>query len=138
DTIEIINGAGVARGAQHQVIFDPNIHTAGSIDLLTPDGKRLRSHILALNWYDSQQDKNVQIAETKDCIGEFFPPNRIAFQDAFSNFKIAVVYTQSRGGFEQDVVIREPVPMPETLGLNPETSALEIYTEFLDPPEPAK
>src|SRR5439155_462499 len=67
DTIEIINGAGVARGAQHQVIFDPNIRTAGSIDLLTPDGKRLRSHILALNWYDSQQDKNVQIAETKDC-----------------------------------------------------------------------
>src|SRR5207253_2414332 len=82
DIIEIINGAGVARSAQHQVIFDPNIHTAGSIDLLTSDGKRLRSHLWALNWYDSQQDKNVLIARTKDCIGEVFAPNKIAYQDA--------------------------------------------------------
>src|SRR6185436_3578196 len=134
DTIEIINGAGVARGGQAHVIFDPNLHSQGSIDLLTPDGKRLRSHILGISYFDGQQ--NILVAEVKDRIGEIFAPSRIAYRDAFTDYNIDVVYTYTKAGVEQDVVLREVIPLPQ--GFNPETTVLEIYTEFLEAPEPVK
>ena len=40
--IEIQPGGAVARKGPHKVIFASQIHSAGAIDLLTPDGKRLR------------------------------------------------------------------------------------------------
>lgn len=45
-TIEIVGNSAVASKAAHQVTFAANANTAGCIDLVTPDGKRLRSHVL--------------------------------------------------------------------------------------------
>ena len=33
----------------------------------TPDGKRMRSHILGLSYYDTASGKSVLIAEVTDC-----------------------------------------------------------------------
>jgi len=41
EEIELFQDGAVARKGPHQVIFSPNFNTAGVIDFLTPDGKRL-------------------------------------------------------------------------------------------------
>jgi hypothetical protein len=49
DLIELApDGAAIAQHGQVKVIFSPNLNTAGAIDLLSPQGKRFRSHILGL------------------------------------------------------------------------------------------
>jgi hypothetical protein len=67
-------------------------------------------------------------------VGEQVAPNVILFADAFDNVRAALKYTYSRERFEQDVILYENPPVPE--GLGPETSVIEMYTEFFDPPEP--
>src|SRR5262245_57342904 len=43
-----------------------------------------------------------------------------------------------RCGFEQNLVFQERPPAPSFYGLDNETTYLQLYTEFIDPPQPAK
>jgi hypothetical protein len=138
EEIELFQGGAVARNGQHQVIFAPNINSAGAIDLLTADGKRLRSHVLGLAYTDAATGQAVMIAEIKDSIGQLTAPNQITYPDTFTDFKADLRYTYTRGGFEQDVILLENPPSPLDYGLNPDTTRLEVYTEFLAPPAPGK
>ena len=137
EEIEVFAGGAVARQAQHQAIFSPNIHVAGAIDLLTADGLRFRSHILGLSYFDAASGQSVLIAETKDSIGELIG-NQVSYKDAFTDFGADVVFTFKKASFEQDVILRQKPPAPEDFGLDPRTTRLEILTEFLDPPVPEK
>ena len=49
-----------------------------------------------------------------------------------------VRYTVAQSFFEQDLILREQIPSPAELGLNPLTARLEVWTEFFDTPEPEK
>src|SRR5206468_886839 len=51
----------------------------------------------------------------------------------------SVRYTYTRGGCEQDVILKDPanLPSPSAYGLNPATSRLVVLTEFINPPQPA-
>ena len=49
--IELYGGGAIARQGQHKVIFANNLATVGAIDLETPDGQRLRSHILGVELF---------------------------------------------------------------------------------------
>ncbi|MDB6020106.1 MAG: hypothetical protein JWR19_4595 [Pedosphaera sp.] len=135
EEIQIAPDGAVATHGQHQVAFAANINTAGAIDLTTPDGKHLRSHILGLSYFDPTTGKNVLIAELKDSIGELLPTkNQVLYADAFTDFKADVRYTYTKAGFEQDIILREQPPLPTEWGLNPATTRLEVLTEFLNPP----
>src|SRR5262245_31579759 len=89
--IEIVNGTAVARRGPHQVIFEANLKTAGAIDLLTPDGKRFRSHIIGLAYMDAASGRSTMFAEIKDCNGAVLPPNQVWYQDAFEGDCVADV-----------------------------------------------
>jgi len=138
EEIELFEGGAVARHGQHQVIFTANINTAGTIDLVSVDGKRFRSHILGLAYTDTATGNAAMIAEVKDSIGQLVAPNQIIYFDAFTDFKADIQYTYTKSGFEQDVILRQEPISPAAYGLNPDTTILEIYTEFLEPPVPAK
>jgi len=56
--------------------------------------------------------------------------------DAFTDFKADVRYTYSRAGVEQDIILREQPPSPASFGLSPQTTRLQVWTEFYDPPAP--
>jgi hypothetical protein len=113
EEIELFQDGAIARHAQHQVIFSPNLNTEGAIDLLAPDGKRFRSHVLGLAYTDSATGNSQLIAEVKDSIGELVAPNIVLYRDAFDGpFVADVRYTFSRHGFEQDLIIRETPPSP--------------------------
>ena len=136
--IELFEGGAIARQGQHQVIWTPNINTAGAIDLLTADGKRFRSHVLGLAYTDKATGNSLMIAEVKDSIGQLAAPNQIIYPDAFTDFQADIRYTYTIGGFEQDIILREEPPSPAVYGLNPETTLLEVYTEFIEAPVPKK
>src|SRR5439155_16800979 len=85
------DGHAIATNGQHKVILAPNINSGGSVDLLMPDGnERLLSNPMGLSFYDAATGTNVLIAEVKDCVGQFIPPNVILYDDAFTDIKCAI------------------------------------------------
>jgi hypothetical protein len=134
--IELLNGGAMARQGQHTVTWAANLNTRGAIHLVAADGKVFDSHIIGLAYRDVATGQSVMIAEIKDSIGALFAPSRIVYSDAFTDFKVDVVYDYSIAGFEQTVVVRENPPSPSAYGLNPATTILEAWTEFLEPPAP--
>lgn len=134
EEIEAFPGGAIARQGQYQVIFANNLNSAGSIDLQTSDGKRLRSHILGLAYYDRSTGDSALIAQIQDSTGELTSPNQVLYQNAFQGVKADVRYTYKKGSFEQDVILWEQPPAPEAFGLNSETVELEVMTEFINPP----
>ena len=127
------NGA-VAQQGQYRVIFANNLNTTGSIDQQTPDGKRLQSNILGLEYYDPTTGQSAVIAQVQDSQGELISANQILYPDAFQGVKADVRYTYKKGSFEQDVILREQLPTPESYGLSSGTTVLEVMTEFINPP----
>jgi hypothetical protein len=134
EEIEIVPGGAVARQGNQKVIFNGNLNTVSAIDLEAPDGKRLRSSVLGLCYFDSGSGKSVVIAEVQDSHGEIFA-NQVLYADAFEGLKADVRYTYTRSGFEQDTILREQPPGPEAFGLNSATTTLQVLTEFYNPPQ---
>ena len=77
------NGA-VGMGAQHTVAFAANLNTRGAIQVRTPEGGWLKSHVLGIAYYDSNLKTNVLIGQIKDSIGEVVSTNQVIYPDAFS------------------------------------------------------
>lgn len=139
EEIEIAADHAIAAQGGHKVIFSPNISDAEVIDLETPDGKRLRSRIFGLSYFDSSTGQAVLIAEVKSSEGQLWPPNRVIYQSAFDGGVMAdVEYVYTKAGFEQNIVLRSPLPLPGEWGLNAASTKLQVLTEFFDPPVPAK
>ena len=128
-------GGAVAQEGPYQVIFANNLNSGGAIDEQTPDGKRLRSNILGLGYYDRSTDQSVLIAQIQDSQGEMIAANQVLYPNAFSGVNADVRYTYKKGTFEQDVILRTQPPTPESFGLNSETTEIEVITEFLNPPQ---
>ncbi len=135
EEIEAYPKGAIARQGQYQVIFADNINSYGSIDLQTPDKMRLRSHILGLMYHDTASDDAVMIARVQDAKGELIAKNQVLFENAFDGVKGSVRYTYQRGSFEQDVILLEQPPAPAAFGMNPDTTELEVVTEFVDSPK---
>jgi hypothetical protein len=134
-------GYAVAQRCQHQVIISPNLNTPDGIvvDLQTPDGQRLRSGILGLNLFDPVSGKSVQIAAVRDVVGTQVSSNEIMWFDALDGLMADVRVRNERGSFHQDVLLREKLSASQlaALGFDPNTVRLEVWTEFVEAPEPA-
>src|SRR5882724_7853125 len=114
EEIETSPQGAIARLGQYQVIFAGNLNSTGAIDMQTPDGKRLRSNILGLMYHDTVTGKSVLIAQIQDSVGELASSNQVVYPNAFAGVKADVRYTYRRGCFEQDVILREQPPAPES------------------------
>ena len=138
ETIEAFPGGAVARQGQTHVIFANNLATAGAIELQTPDGKRLVSHVIGLSYFDTATGKNILFAEVKDCQGILTASNQVLYEHAFTDIDASVRYTYTRSSFEQDIVVHSQLPPPEDFNLNSSSCVLQLITEFISPPQPAK
>ncbi len=137
--IEVVEGIGVARHGQQQVVFAANVNEEdGAITVSTREGVTLRSSILALAYYDAASGKDAILATVKDTVGEWVPPNQIIYRDAFDGLLVDVVYTYRISGLEQDLILREGPPDPEDFGLLAEVTRLEVLTEFFSAPSPTQ
>jgi len=138
DLIEAYPGGAVARHGPCKVIFANDLATPAAIELQTPEGQQLKSHILGLAYIDSSSGANVLICETTNSLGRLIAPNRVIYEDAFDSLHAYVQYTYSQGSLEQDVVLLEAPPLPEAYGLKSATTHLVVLTEMLNPPVPNK
>ena len=135
ELIESFPGGAIARCGPHKVIFANNLNTAGAVDVETPDGQRLRSTPLGLSYRDIKSGKTVWLAEIQDCQGRIIGSNQVIYAGAFG--KLADLrYTYRKSGWEQDVILRASPDQPESYGLDPESTVLEVATEFISPPKP--
>jgi len=138
EKIDLAPEGAVADRGQLQVTFAANLNSEGAVKLITPDNKTLRSHVLGLAYYDSQQGDAVWIAFVKDRTGAILGDNQVIYEDAFTDIKADVRYTYTRNGLEQDVILRQnDLPDPAAFGFNREATRLEVITEFVQPPVPA-
>lgn len=132
------NGWAVARKGQHKVALFQNLNADGAVVLWTPDGKRMRSHVYGLAYFDTASGQSVLIATVKDSQAQLLGDNVLFYADAFVELEADVRYTYTRGGFEQDIILREKPPGPEVFGFQPETTRLEVWTEFIEAERPRK
>jgi RHS repeat-associated protein len=137
ENIQITAEGGAATNGQHQVGFVANINSANAVEIVTPDGKDLQTHIMGLSYYDASTGSNVLFAELQDSTGQLVTANQVVYPNAFSDCAADVRYTYTRAGFEQDIVLQQQPPLPDAYGLNPDTTWLQVWTEFADPPTPA-
>src|SRR5262249_23232947 len=119
-------------------ILAPDINSGGAVYLIMVDGQLLLSNPMGLAFYDASNGKSVLIAEVTNCIGELVAPNVVFYPNAFDTLKGGIRYTYTKAGFEQDIILYEDPGSPADYGLNPETTRLEIWTEFFNPPAPRK
>jgi hypothetical protein len=128
------NGTAQAVQGQHQAYFPGDIYE-GQIELVTPDGKHLKSRPMGLSYFDGQN--SVLIAELTNSVGFVIGNNEVIYPNAFTGFKADLRYTYTKAGFEQDVILHERPPIPESLGLSPRSTRLQVLTEFFNPPQPS-
>lgn len=129
----------VCTGTTYQVIFNPNLNRAGSVDFETSDNQRILSNPLALAYYDPENGRREWIAQIKDCQAAV-NGNKVVYADAFAGngIEASVVYTYGVGRFHQDVVFaKQPGVTPADLGMGSRTR-LEVVTEILQSPVPTK
>ena len=137
EDIQISAGGGAATNGQHQVNFVANINASNAVQITTPEGLQLKSQILGLSFYDSATGSNVLFAQLQDSTGQVVANNQVVYPNAFTDCDADVRYTYTRAGFEQDIVVQQQLPAPSSYGLNPDTTWLQVWTEFTDPPTPA-
>jgi hypothetical protein len=121
---------------QHRVNFAANINSSNAVQITTPDGLQLNTHVMGLSFYDSSTGSNVLFAELQDSTGQLVTNNQVVYPNAFTDCDADVRYSYTLAGFEQDVVVQQRLPDPSTYGLNPDTTWLQVWTEFTDPPTP--
>jgi hypothetical protein len=126
--------SALATNGQHQAYFPGDIYS-GQIELVTPEGKQLFSRPVGLDYFDGTN--SVLIAELTNSTGEILSSgNQVTYTNAFTGFGADIRYTYTKAGFEQDIILREQPPSPASFGLNPDTTRLQVLTEFFDPPQP--
>ena len=102
--------------------------------ITTPDSKVLSSTVFGMAYYDVATGSNAAIALLKNCDGSIVAPNQVLYANAFSNLTADLCYTYTKAGLSQNVVLRQAPPAPDRYGLSDQTSILQVYTEFFNPP----
>lgn len=129
----VAGGGAAATQGQHKVYFPADIYN-GVLEVVAPDGKHLYSRPLGVSYDDGTN--SVWVGTLKHSTGMLVGSNKVVYPDAFTHFKADLVCTYRRGGFESDLVFREQPASPDAYGLSPETSTLQLFTEFFNTPDP--
>ena len=139
---EIAPGAAVAWSGQHKVTLAANANTEGAVVLRQPDGELLRSHVHGLALFNTTSGEAIQVGEIQDAIGLLVAPNQVLYPDALvsNGHPIGDLrYTYTLAGLEQDVILREaPAINPDTMGWDAAQCRWEVWTEFIEAPEPIR
>ncbi len=136
ERIQITDNGGQAVQGQHQVVFNSDIYS-GTVIHTTSDGKTLSSRILGLSYFDYSSGQSALIAQLTNSIGQVLPSgSQVIYPDAFTGASAAVRFSYTRAGFEQDIILQAQLPDPARYNMNPQTVALQVITEFINPPEP--
>jgi hypothetical protein len=128
------NGGARAIHGQHQAYFPADIYE-GVIEIVTPDGKRLKSRPICVSYSDNVN--SVLVSQLQHSIGLLLPSgNQVIYTNAFTDLDADLICTYRKSGFECDLVFRQAPPSPEAFGLGGANSNIELLTEFFDTQDP--
>lgn len=136
EIIEPYPEGAIAQHGQHRVTFLQNINSLAAVNLTAPDGKQFKTHVFGISYFDPKTGNTALIAEITNAVGVIVPPNQVIYSNAFTDIKADVRYTYTKQGFEQDIIFNENPPSPEVFGLDPNTTRLEVLTEYDEPVSP--
>ncbi len=129
DEIEIFEAGARVTQTAHKANFPANLNVQAAITVTTPEGAPFSTTPVGLAYTDTRSGESVWIAEIQDCQGVVYPPNMVAYPEAFTDIKAEVQYVNKMDRVESFVVLRERIPSPEIYGLSPATTILECWTE---------
>jgi hypothetical protein len=137
EEIGITATGGQATNAAHPVQFAGNANTVGATQLMLPDGTTLSSRVWGLAYLDVATGKTVLLSELQDSIGELIATNEVLYGNALGgDCSASILYKFTKAGLEQNVVINQQPPSPGDYSLNPDTTLLEVLTQFTNAPDP--
>ncbi|MBN9692809.1 MAG: hypothetical protein J0M24_21400 [Verrucomicrobia bacterium] len=135
--LELIQGEAVGVFSAHQVWFPGSLGPESSVRVRLPvNGELFETRVFGLAYYDPTTGQSVLLAEARPSAGLLYPPGRVVYPGAFDTLDADVAFSYTRHGVEQDIILRENPPPPESFGLNPATTRLEVWTEILSSPNP--
>jgi hypothetical protein len=141
DSVEQINITGTGAAATQgpcTVQWAADASTAGgAVQLTSPGGAQFSSRVFGLALSDESTGSNVLIASITNSTGILAGSNQIIYPAAFSDLQADIQDTYKMSGFEQNVILREQPPLPQDYGLNPDTTWIQVLTEFFNPPTPS-
>ncbi len=124
------NGGVVADSIQHRVRLTPRLGRTDSTQVLLPDGRILASQVVAIRYRDVASGKTAILGRVRESRAHILGTTQMVYPDAFDSISADLRYTVSTSGIEQDVILREAPPSPQSLGMDPETTWIEVFTEF--------
>jgi len=119
------DGSATATSGRHQVCFPADIYN-GVIQVVTPDGQHLKSRPIGLSFDDGQH--TVLLAELTHSVGQLVGANQVVYPNCFTGLKADLLFTYSKAGLEQDIVLRQRPPSASSWGLNSQTARLQVLT----------
>ncbi len=126
------DGTAAGTHGQHSVFFPVDIGN-GAIRLVESDGHEFTSEPLCLSYWDGMNA--VMIAELTNSVGRLISANQVLYPNAFGA-GASLLYTYTKAGLEQDVILEKQPPTPQSLGLNPDKARLRVLTEFFNSARP--
>ncbi len=136
DLVESFPGGAIARRGPHRAIFSPELNVESVFDIEMSDRKRLRGGVRAIQLTDMANGKSFTLGTVRQSVkGRLLPPNQVLYANAFEGgVEADVLLIWKHNAFLHEVVLRSRPELPE--GMNPQSTRLEIVTEFVDSTEP--
>ena len=116
----------------HKVGFAGNLAVNRSVGITTPDNQPLTFRPTWLAYYDTASGRCVLLATIQDCSGAVQWPDRAIYPNAFSGLNADAQYVCTPNSLEQNIILRQRPPAPESYGLNPDTTRLQVWTEWFE------
>jgi len=131
------DGGATADNVQHPLYLPGSLYN-DAIECRISDKKVLTSRPLGMVYFDGEN--SLLIAELRDGpIGQLLPSGtQVLYTNICTQVHLDLVAISKKSGYESDLVIREQLPDPATLGFS-DTSEVRVqwWTEFFSPVSPA-
>src|ERR1051326_4414581 len=124
DLIEITPTGAAAVHGQLQASFSSDITSRGAISLTSSAGEIFQSRPVGLYYADSASGKVASIAPIQSSEGVLYPPNVVVFSNVLSGLSADFMIVWTKQGYEQNLVLKQSPPAPESFGLSSKTSRL--------------
>jgi hypothetical protein len=132
DSIQLMtNGGAAALRGPTKVFFPPKLGRQDEpLTLISASNTVLRVRPAGVYYTDYESGKSYLLGSVREVDGQLAGVNRIVYPAAVSDELTAdIIYTYNKGIFESDLLILEqPRLAPQEVGLNPETTRLELVT----------
>ena len=136
DLVEVTPTGAQAVHGQMTARFNSDITSVGAISLTTLAGEVFQSHPLGLFYSDSASGKVAQIAAVQPSTGVLYLPNVILFSNVLSGLAADLMLVWTKHGYEQNLLLNQAPPPPESFGLSSATSQLQMWSAMDSCPTP--